>query len=318
LRICVKRLWSCTAALLCVAAGEPRELPFPEEGASVETVERNVSGVARAVDSVFIFPKNPALLLRASFAVDGKDREARFGKLEAQERLAVSGVDGASWRGLDRVEGRFVLFDGGRLSVVELDEKSFKTIVERSIPWDLIRPPADRGGEATRSEIAEAQAAFKRRLLAAPPPKLAGIARVPDSWKIAKSKGMGNVYLAATRIEGFPLLQLECRSDEASQCLIARFCKLGTPLGIPPEGVAGIGLDEKRRLVVFGDTTQHGFVAYEWRSCYHLPRAKAAWRLPGKVKSLAGFSIDADGRLWVASDAADDYLNASVYLWDRW
>jgi hypothetical protein len=305
-------------ALLCVAAGEPRELPFPEGRASVETAERTVQGVARAADSVFIFPKSPALVLRAPFAVDGKDREARFGKLEAQERLTVSHVDGAAWRGLDRIEGRYVLFDGGRLAVVELDEKTFKTIVERSIPWDLIRPPADRGGEATRSETAEAQAAFKRRFLAAPSPKLAGIARVPDSWKIARSKGMGNVYLAATRIEGFPLVQLECRADEASQCMVARFCKLGTPLGIPPEAVAGIGLDEKRRLVVFGDTTVHGFVAYEWRSCFHSPRAKSAWRLPGKVKSLAGFSVDADGRLWVASDVADDYLNASVYVWDTW
>lgn len=313
-----KRLASCAAALLCVAAGEPRELPFPEERASVETVERTIQGVARAADSVFIFPKNPALVLKAAFAVDGQDRGARFGKLEAQERLTISHADGAAWRGLDRIEGRYVLFDGGRLSVVELDDKSFKPIVERSIPWDLIRPPADRGGEATRSETAEAQAAFKRRFLAAPSPKLAGIARVPDSWKIAKGKRMGNVYLAATRIEGFPLLQLECRADEASQCMVARFCKLGTPLGIPAEAVAGIGLDEKRRLIVFGDTTAHGFVAYEWRSCFHSPRVKSAWRLPGKVKSLAGFAVDAEGRLWVASDVADDYLNASVYVWDTW
>lgn len=313
-----KKLICIAIYISCVAAGEARELSFPEESFSLQTVERNLLGITVADGAVFAFLKNSGFFLRIPFNPDGKDRETRFGRLTDQRRQNLPLGLGAEWRALERLDNRFVLFDAARLATAEVDATSFQTLIERSIAWDLIRPPADRGGEATRAETAQLRAKFRQRFLATPGIKLAGMARIPASWQKQKDARRGADYLVATRIPDFPLLWLECQADAPSQCLVARYCQLSERLDIPSEAIVGFGLSEKRQLLVFGDPTRHRLLLYHWRSCYGSTRSKQVVQLPAKIKTLTALHIDADDRLWVGSDEPDDYVNASIYSWTEW
>lgn len=303
---------------LLAQTAQGRILTLPDEASSIESAEADVRSVSFIDQQVFVFLKNPKKILRVSFLPEGNSRESRFGKIVDQERLYLSGDDTSMWRAVDKVDGRYLMFDGAQLAVSELDPKSHKIVGSRAIPWDLLRPPADRGGEATRSETDETRGRFSKAMLAAPPLKFVGFARVPEAWKLKLANGMGQAYLIASRISGFPLLLMECRKDEPSQCLISRYCRLTAPLNIPPEAVSGIGIVPSSKSLIIGDASQHNLVSYKWRSCYAIDRQSESWQLPPQIKNLRGFSIDNDGRLWVASDRQDDYLNASIYFWNKW
>ena len=313
-----KRRLIAVLSLGCIAASPGRELPFPKEAESIQTVERSIFGVSILQGEIFAFLKGTAFALRIPFSPEDKDIKARFGQLLDQVRQNLPAALGASWRSIERYDKRYLLFDALRLSTAEVDAKDFTPLIERSIVWDLIRPPADRGGEATRSETAEVRAKFQRQLRATSGVKISGLARIPASWVSSNDSSRVNRYLMASRIPDFPLLMLECQADEPSQCMIARYCQLSPKLAIEPEAIVGFGLSEKRRLLIFGDPTRHQLVLYKWQSCYRSTLSPIVLKLPRRLKTLVSLSTDFHDRLWIVSDEPDDMLNASIYFWESW
>lgn len=294
------------------------ELAFPAERASLETITRAASVVGRFDGQVIVLSDDKSFAVVAAFDEAGASREAVFGKLTDQARRPLGKSVGPepAWRAVDVVGNKALLFDGAALSFVEVDSETLAEVGHRSVPWDQLRPPRDRGGEAPGWETAALRARFQKALQATPGAKVAGLARIPAAWRGKGASGRG--YFATTRIKGFPLLELECGNEESpSACFLSRACNVENFGDIVSDDIVGAGTLERggERLVLIGDASRRRIVGLDYKSCFHVPRSKREWIVPAKVKSLTTFAVDAGGILWVGSHLPDDYLNASVYFW---
>jgi hypothetical protein len=305
-------------ALLCGAlpalgkgVGPARVLPFPEPTQALETLQRAVTAVGVDGDRLIIMPREGAFAIVTPFRPGATTREGVFGKITDSTRQEIAKDEGPfAWTGVILRPNRVMFLDGANLALIESDPKSFKEIVRRSIPWDTLVPPRDRGGEATRPETAALRAAFKRAFVATPGLKLAGMAPLPDAWKTGKKKH----YLAATRIKGYPLLMIECDPEDSSSCVVSRQCYLEGATDLLPEAVAGIAIDEKKRLVWIGDRKRMKLAGFMFHSCYHVTR-RGDVTLPDRLKTLTNIAIDAERRLFLTTEIPDDYHNSSLFYW---
>ncbi len=314
-------LGSAASAALAGAgpATDPvRELAFPEARASLETLHRSVAAVGRFGDRIIALAPGKASALVTPFDAAGATREAVFGKIEAGERREV--VKGAlgplDWRAVDLVGNKALLFDGQGLTFVEADAATLAEVARRSVPWDTVRPPRDRGGEATAWETKDLRVRFARAVQATPGVKVIGLARIPAGWR-GKVRG----YFALTRLKGYPLLELECSDDDEmpSSCVVARACNVDGLGDVSPKDLFGAAAVERdgQKLILVGDASRQRIVALKYDTCFHVARARPEWVIPAKIKDAATFSVDADGALWVGARAPDDYLNASLYFWAK-
>lgn len=298
-------------------------LPAPVAMQSLETLERKVVAIGEGASGLIIAPEREHFVITTAFSPGGSTRESVFGKLVENKRVVVDKTERFDWRGFfplaagnEKGEGRRVLaFEGTRLVFFELDAGSLTEIVRRAVPWDHIKPPRDRGGEPTSGETAGFRAAFKKAMRAVKGTKVTGIAQVPEAW----IKNNKTNYLLLSRLQKFPLLLAECSKETPSQCMVTRGCSLEGFKGSAIESLAGIGVRSDRREIVLGDPPARRLHILKFDSCYHVAY-KESIALPEKIKTLTNISIDRENRLFVTTETPDDYLNASLYFWnkDQW
>ncbi len=297
---------------LC-GAGPARHLPFPEPAQALETLARAVTAVGAEPGRLIVMPREGSFAMVTPFNPDAKTREQAFGKITDSVRQEIGKDDGPfAWAGVFFLPGRVMFLDGSSLALIEADAKTFKEIVRRSMPWDTISPPRDRGGEATGPEVTALRAAFKRAFVATAGQKITGMAALPDAWKTGKKKQ----YLAATRIKGYPLLLVECDPEEASSCVVARECYLEGASDIAPDSITGIAINEKKRQVWLGDRKAMKLAGFMYHSCHHVTR-RGDLQLPDRLKTMTNITLDAEGRLFLTTEIPDDYYNASLFYWPR-
>jgi len=291
-----------------------RELSAPTEATSLETASFGVTGLGVFASRLLVLPaRNLGLIIDVAFHAGKATRLETFGPLSSQQRLSVV-KDPVDWDlvGADLSGGRILLFEAITSSMIEADPSTGKETFRRSVPWDLIKPPADRGGEATHPETAALRLAFKRAWLATSGLHIAGMARMPAAWHAGDQVN----YLLATRMIGFPLVQMACSAAEPSSCMIVRKCNLEGAHDLQPSDITGIGVVASQRLVVVGERQNKRLASFHFSSCFHLPRV-ATYALPTQLKTLTNLTIDAEERLWLTTARPDDYLNASVYFWSK-
>ena len=326
--VCVLTLRGCTlvlvawASLTAAASGVPappsgrtvRELAAPTEATSLETATLAVTGLGVFNSRLLILPsRNPGVVIDASFQAGKTTRLETFGPLSSQQRRTVA-KDPADWDlvGADLLASRLLLLEGITSTLIEAEPNSGKELLRRTVPWDLIKPPADRGGEATQPETAALRQAFKRAWLATTGLHIVGMARMPAAWQ----PGTKVHYLLATRVKGFPLVQMGCDAAEPSSCMIERQCHLEGAGDLQTDDITGLGIVAAERLVIVGERRQKRLASFHYTSCYHVPRV-ATYALPAQLKTLTNVTVDASGRLWLTTAQPDDYLNASVYFWSK-
>lgn len=298
---------------LLSGVGPARNLPFPEPAQALETLSRTVTAVGIDAGRLIVMPREGSFAIVTPFNPEAKTREQVFGKITDSTRQEIGKDDGPfAWAGVYFPPGRVMVLDGGSLALVEADAKTFKEVVRRSIPWDTIVPPRDRGGEATGPETTALRASFKRAFLGTAGQKLTGMVALPDSWRTGKKKQ----YLAATRIKGFPLVMIECDPDESSSCVVARQCYLEGATDLSSDMVTGIAIYEKKRQVWIGNRKAMKLHGFMYHSCYHVTR-RADLQLPERLKTMTNIAIDGDGRLFLTTEIPDDYYNASLFFWPR-
>lgn len=298
-----------TATEAWCAAPKVVLLPMPSRDESIETLEPNIQGMTRKGDRLILLPKDRPLLIQNPYHADGKTRDARFGALTQMKRfdlpkeiLKIDPIGAA-------ILGKTILvFDRDQLSLVSLTA-NFEFIAQRSLPWDTVRPPADRKGEPTAIEVSRMQAKFKAAFVHSHQ-KIAGMAEVPTNW-LPGASGFHR-FLLATEMRDFPIVTMECREDAPSECALRRACFVSG--GGPITDVRGIAVDVKRRLIVLGDAANHRLLVYNFSSCFNISYERQLV-LPARIKALGGVYIDEDEQLWVSSPESDDYNNASVYVW---
>lgn len=306
------------AALLRAAPSAVRELDFPSERASLETLQRSIAAAGRFGERVLALSPGKAVASVTPFVAAGQTREAVFGKVSDSERHEIFKTDpfGIDWRAVDIVGNKALLFDGRGMAFVEADAETLAEVARRSVPWDMARPPRDRGGEATGWETKAFRERLARAVQATAGVKVVGLARFPEGWR-----GKGRGYFAVTRIKGFPLLEMECSEAEESPsaCVVARACNVDGLADVRLDDIVGAAAIEYhgQRLILLGDASRKAIVSLKYESCLHVVRSKTEWLLPARLKEVTNFSVDEAGRLWVSTAAPDDYLNASLYFWDK-
>lgn len=335
---------SAVGAQRALAEGE---LPFPPEAHSLETLERSVTAVYAGADRLLVLPfrKNFGLFVpfraaelhakSASASAHAKGqvsspitRASVFGQLTDGQRLPILADQDLApdWRGVDEIlpeatdahlhpAAKLLLVGGEDFMLVEADASTLKEITRRVVPRDLIKPARDPRGEPTAPVIASLRRSFSKAWGATPGIRVAGLARIPISWKLGHDKRR---YLAALRVPKYPLVMVECDLVEPSSCLIARHCNLEGAADLEPISISGIGLSQQdgKRLAVIGDARQHRLHIFNFQSCYHVPRI-ATLKLPARLRPPTNIHVDQSNGLWITTRRPDDYLNASLYFWPR-
>ena len=295
----------------CLGA-EIKNLSEPPEQQSLESIAPNLSGLFVGQDALLLVPDAQSFFVTAPYRPDATSRAQMFGDLNSQSRRSLpAGTDDVDLVAADWSKDRILLFDGTTATVHEIATTDFKEVTKRSMPWDLIKPPADRGGEPTRVETAALRSKFKMQWLKTLGRKLAGVAPLPSSL----SKGRHHVYLAATRVAGFPLVEISCGDGEApSACMITRQCSLDGANELTPSSISGLAVSEARRMILIGDSRRQLLLGFRYDSCLQVAKVKD-YRLPPKLKTVSNLFIDQKDRLWVTTRRPDDYRNANVFFW---
>jgi hypothetical protein len=304
------------SAIFCMTqpchGAEIKNLSEPPEQQSLESIAPNLSGLFVGQDALLLVPDAQSFFVTASYQADATSRVQMFGGLNNQSRRYLpAGADDVDLVAADWSKDRILLFDGTAATVHEIATTDFKEVTKRSMPWDLIKPPVDRGGEPTRVETAGLRSKFKKQWLKTVGRKLAGVAPLP----LSLSKGRHHVYLAATKIAGFPLVEITCGDGEApSACMITRQCFLDGANELTPAGISGIAVSESRRMILIGDARRQMLVGFRYDSCLQVAKVKD-YKLPPKLKTVSNLFIDKKDRLWVTTRSPDDYRNANVFFW---
>jgi hypothetical protein len=342
--LCLPKFLAAAAQLKKESKSKPgfvRYLAFPSGGHSLETIVGEITAITTAPgeakqssEEKESVEKTPQLwmtsgrkdvVLRAPFyGVDKKTREEAFGKITDMRRFdlphgasrMVGG--GASWRGVifspttAEAKAKLLLFDGDGLAFAVFDTQTVQPLFAHSLIWDMLRPPADRGGEGTAVETAKLRAKLKK-MVQKTRLKVTGIVPLPPEVNPEKSLGKTTMALA-TRIPGFPLMLAECDTKNLSQCVLTRQCYLEGAPDLPADAVSGIAVSAARKLIIIGDRKAGRLLGFKISSCYNVQRV-AEWFLPDRIKKLSNIYIDSEDRLWLTSSEPDNYLNASVYVW---
>ena len=299
-----------------LAKTELKNLSEPLPEASLETAIKEISGIAVIDDKIALLPEGKALILSVNWSPSGKTRETAFGPIEAQtRRTLIATLGGTDLVGADYINrqtgSRWLALDGTEVSVREISTPEFNEVSKRSVAWDLIKPPSDRGGEPTRVETVELRARFKKSWLKTPGRKIAGWARRKGN---EKHEGIAS-YLLATKIPGFPVIEMRCgQGEEPSSCLMTRACFVDGAGDLHSSAITGIGFSAKSKRVFIGDSKGRKVHVFRFESCFHIVKV-GELALPEKLKKLSNVFVDQADRLWLTTEAPDDYLNASVYYW---
>ncbi len=285
-------------------------LPLPDEKNTLETLERRITGLSVNSDTLVIFPEQDQFMITLTYPGKVGSRSSFFGDLTLQERFPFELKGKRRWVGAYAFDDFLMVLDSINLQMLVVNSKTKKTLLESYVSWDLIKPARDRGGEATKDEIARTRANFRTAFRKNPQYAVSGM-----TFKEKDSRGTLQ-FLLASRVAGFPLLTMECRADTGDfySCQIARQCFVSASL----KGVKlqGIGFSSARSLVVMGDVANSELIYFKFNSCYDV-REVGRRKLPAQLKGLSGVAIDEDDNLWVTTRDPDDFLNASVFRWDK-
>lgn len=288
-----------------------KALPMPLIGASLDAPEQLVEGIIRYKNRVYLTYFGKDLIVRVPFNGITLDQKKSFGEFSESNRIQLNtAIKGRLWQGGDVVGGKLILVDGDLFQVAAFDEGNGLLINSRTIPWDTIRPAADRGGEATKSEKNLVRKAFKKAYTATPAPAVAGIAYDRHKW-LGKD---GHHFFVATNIHGFPLITLKCQKDDPSACVVDRACRLKGK-EIAANYIGGVAVASERQLYLLDSITKK-LIWYAFDSCYEA-RRRGELDIPNQIKKPSDVYIDEENGLWISSRDPDDYYNASAYYWRK-
>jgi len=288
-------------------------LSEPVHAQSLETIERKIFAVGRSPHGLMLSPERDSFFITAPFNPAGTNRESTFGKMTDSKRVNVGEKSEINdWRAFFPLENRVLAFEGRVLMLLELDSTTFNEIVRRPIQWDTIRPPRDRGGEATTIETTQFRAQFKKAMNATKGLKASGLAPIPKTWL---NNGKMN-YFMLSRLERFPFLLLECDVQTPSQCVITRGCNVSRKFKTKVADLRGIAISEHRKQILVGDPVGNQLHSFKFNSCYSITHTNSR-ALPKRMKPLSNLTIDSDDKLFVTTEDPDDYLNASLYFWNK-
>lgn len=184
--------------------------------------------------------------------------------------------------------------------------KSGLFIWSKSIPYDRLMPPADRGGEATRFETQVLRKKFLDSWKSIDRPKLVGLSQ---NNFITDSKAA--FFLAMTHSKEFRLLEIACQMGGEKSCEVKRACNLKDP-ELKKLHVTGFSLHPKKKQFAVVTNGRPEVRLYNYIGCLDSQLSKIV-KLPQSLRNPISVHLDGDDDLWVGTEKSDDYLNATLY-----
>ncbi len=308
----------CTLGPWAAVVAAPKILAPVKANAAVELIEPSVASFLVEKDRILVFPFNRDVVVTVPFNAKAEKKEDRFGNFQSQKRIAMekTGFEASDVLPVKMSRG-YLLFDGwqNQLSQVSPDFKFVSP--DRSIPYDLIRPAADRGGEPTHTQVQNFRRRYKAAYAAFKGQKFSGITPVPRAWVrdqyVNYSYQLPYTYLVLSRISDFPLAILACNEEFPSQCQLERACLVtGFPKDFRPRALT---IHKESKQLVIGEEEGRFLRVLKFKSCLDVQYVGKI-ELPVQVKRMTDVFVDDKSRLWVSSFQMDDYLNSSIFMWE--
>jgi hypothetical protein len=296
----------------------PKQLSFAAIHHAQIAIERGIYGVFRRDEQLFLLPKFGDFFIVGPYQPAAEDPRKAFGRgdedtAEGTRVKFPKGLSASFWRGVFELDGKWFFLDSYRRRLLVREKLDGEWRLPRDLVLDLIRPPADDRGPPIWQEVASLRQRFAAALKANQdnPEIFSDVAILPQKWRASFG---GSQLLVASRLPGFPLVTLQCRSQGAGYCQFHRQCFLSPKDSLAAVDTAGIAVSAARKQILIGDYKRHRILVYRLGSCFHLPHVTTI-RLPKKIGPLTALHVDQDDRLWVTTKDPDPYRNASVYVW---
>jgi hypothetical protein len=283
-------------------------LSLPNESSSLETLKESVSGILPLEGKLLVFTEKSQFYSEGPWHSSGLTRAERFGSLAAWKRVPVAelGSKGVFVGGVSTKKG-LVLIDGGELYSYRLDQDG-KVLRKGGIVWDRILPIRDRIGEAPKFEISQLRHNFLKEISNASD-KFRSVAFVKEDDKDYS-------FYALTGSSHVPLVKFICSIENPAYCEVTRECKIPKIAGSSLD-LHGLAYDQKNDQLVVGNSSKNMLFIFKPGDCGGGQSASSI-KLDLKFKPISSLNIDSNSNLWLGTKKRDDYLNASVYLFEKW
>ncbi|MFW7379523.1 MAG: hypothetical protein ACOH5I_11990 [Oligoflexus sp.] len=282
------------------------------------SIEREIFGVMRDKDRIWLLPKFGGFLIESRYNASAKDSEAAFymqGRDTAQSwrHHLPEEVSDSFWRGIIRLDEYLMVFDPYRRRFLTFNAEKKEWGVARDLVLDLLSPPADRRGLPPQRETQNLRARFLQsyKKMAKQPEIFTDVAVLPESWR----KHIGNSQMiVASRIPGFSIIGMKCDLGGMGYCQFQQSCFVEPESKLHAPGLTGVAVSEKRKQILVGDFIKQEINIFHFETCYHI-RYLHTLRLPPQLKAITAIDVDAEDNLWISTEEPDPYKNASVYRW---
>lgn len=289
------------------------DLPDADAFHAAITIERGLSGAFVRDGEAFLFSGTLPNMVQLPLDFDGKTREEKFGLLTDQKRVPLLDAKyPGTWRGAFMIGDRFVAWDATKLQLLVMNEKNYKTILSATVPTDLIRPAADRGGEPTALEIKIERNKFRGLSHKVFGMKYTGISQIPAGWE----KGSGTNYVVTSKVPGYPVLIMNCRTEDPGSCMMTRHCYLEGGPKISPESVIGVAVLTESKEILIGNSNLNEIDVYKFNSCFDVVWQRKL-KLPARLPKISNLTIDDEQRLWVVTPTPDSFTDANIFYWEK-
>lgn len=291
-------------------------LEFEKIAYSQITPIRDVAVVRRDEGKICLLPVRQRQILQTPFTPeDAKFMAAStLDVADAESFVLDDSMPTPAWSGLFPIQnGMTLLLDGLNLAVASFEPaRKWALVSHRNIVIDLFRPARDARGEPTRVETTAARKKLAKELSPLRGEKniITGAAALPEAWAEKKERS----YLLLTQLPSFPLVTMRCEAADSTQCQVERAC---FSQGLPAKEASarqGLAISEKRKWLIIGNREKQSLQVYQYKDCFHVSLAHEI-ELPQQLRKLRSIFVDGEDNLWLSTEGADDFRNASVYMW---
>lgn len=290
-----------------------KTLKRPTVDSSLEANVIPVENFQVYANEILVFVPSRDEFMSHSYNPEGKTREEKFGTMLQTKKYQIKD-DLKNFRphfGV-RMSDQYLLFDGVSLNTAVFDIAEKRIWRFGDIVYDLIKPHADHGGEATKLETSGLRKTFSSRVRKKTDLKLVSGTLVPQSVSSDSSSKVFEI-LALTRIKGFPVVNLVCSKEDIARCRIQRRCRIPH---LDAEQTAGLGLNAKLKILAVGDVKTKKVHLYRFRSCNNIVYSRSL-KMPEPFKTISGVDIDDQKNLWISTTRPDDFTKGSISFWPK-
>lgn len=283
-------------------------LPMVVESQSIEVVRESITGIFPTQSELLLFSSKTNEFVKGPLHLNATNRLQKFGKMTEWRRISVAEASPKTYFvGAFEAEKGLILIDGRDLMVYRLNSEG-KVLAQSGIIWDRLLPFKDAIGEAPKMEQRALKEAFLKDLRKSELKikSLAFTQKTSREWE----------FLALTASERVPLVKLSCKAENPTYCEVHRECKIPKSIS-HNKSLRGLAYDAKTSEVVLGNPSTHSLYVFKEGKCDGNQSYKNIG-LDEKYKPVSSLFIDSSSRLWLGTEKRDDYLNASVFLHNKW